>query len=99
MLKTNQKEVPVTSIPILINHLIEQIKEDMKSPFDLLTISEAADLLKCGERTIKTYLYETYELRYLKVGRQVRIRESDLLDFINRRVKSNVFDQEVTRCR
>ncbi len=46
------------------------------------TIPETADLLKCKIRTVKHHLYESRDLPYLKVGREVRIREEDLKQFL-----------------
>ena len=61
----------------------------------IYTIREVADILKCSERTVRGDLFERKQLRYLKVGREVRIREEDLVEFIERNLKPCVYDVEV----
>ena len=53
----------------------------------LLKIEEAADSLRCDERTIRYYLFEAKSLPYLKLGKEARIRESDLSGFIENRLE------------
>lgn len=69
---------------------------DLKQPeVRVYTILEVAKLLKCKERTVKHHLYESRDLPYLKLGREVRIMETDLQSFLaNQRVPC-VLDQEV----
>ena len=57
--------------------------EDQGEPFPkLLKIKEAAVSLCCSERTIRYYLFEAKTLPYLILGKEARIRESDLSGFI-----------------
>ena len=49
---------------------------------DLLTISEAADLLRLRPSTVRAWLLRR-KLPYCKVGRLVRIRRSDVEALIN----------------
>ena len=48
------------------------------------TIEEVAEILKVSRRTVEGHLYEKRDLPYLKVGREVRIREKDLKSFLSR---------------
>ena len=48
------------------------------------TIEEVAEILKVSRRTVEGHLYENRDLPYLKVGREVRIREMDLKSFLSR---------------
>ena len=48
------------------------------------TIDEVAEILKVSRRTVEGHLYEKRDLPYLKVGREVRIREMDLKSFLSR---------------
>jgi excisionase family DNA binding protein len=48
------------------------------------TIEEVAEILKVSRRTVEGHLYEKRDLPYLKVGREVRIREMDLKSFLSR---------------
>lgn len=53
----------------------------------LLTISEAADILKLSyDKTL--WLVKYGDLPYIPIGRQYRIDEKDLEDYINR-IKKN----------
>ena len=48
------------------------------------TIEEVAEILKVSRRTVEGHLYEKRDPPYLKVGREVRIREMDLKSFLSR---------------
>ena len=50
----------------------------------LLTLKEAAEILKLSERTIRRYIEEG-EIKAIKLRGAVRIEERDLEEFINRR--------------
>lgn len=52
----------------------------LKKP--LLTIHETAELLRVNDATVRTWV-RSGELRALKVGREWRIGEQDLEDFLN----------------
>ena len=57
--------------------------EDQDEPIPkLLKIEEAADFLRCIERTIRYYLFEAKSLPYLKLEKEARIRKFDLSRFI-----------------
>ena len=48
------------------------------------TIDEVAEILKVSRRTVEGHLYEKRDLKYLKVGKKVRIREMDIRKFLGR---------------
>lgn len=52
----------------------------------LLTIKEAAEYLKVHWQTVRNYIKQK-KLDANKIGKNIRISESDLLDFINKREK------------
>ena len=54
--------------------------EDLK----LLTIEEVANLFQVSKRTVEGLLYDTRKIPYLKIGRVVRIREIDVIQFLNK---------------
>ena len=66
----------------LFKVLYEFIEEKQNSIPQVYTIPEVAEILKCKTRTVKGHLYEARDLSYLKVGREVRIREEDLKEFL-----------------
>ena len=49
---------------------------------ELLTKNECLEILKCPERTLTNLLYEKKILPYYKVGKEVRIKRSDLNNYI-----------------
>ena len=53
----------------------------------LLSIAQAPDHPNCSIRTIRYYLYEAKNLPYLILGKEARIRESDLSGFIENLLK------------
>ena len=57
--------------------------EDQDEPIPkLLKIKEAAVSLSFSERTIRYYFFDAKTLPYLILGKEARIRESDLSGFI-----------------
>ena len=48
------------------------------------TIDEVAEILKVSRRTVEGHLYEKRDLKYLKVCKEVRIREMDIRKFLGR---------------
>ena len=87
MLVGNKTAVPEQAFfKQILFDLIEgvyEVLEDKKNSTPLVyTISEVAQILKCKPKTIETHLYEKKDLPYLKVGREVRIREEDLKEFL-----------------
>ena len=71
-----------------LDEILEFLKSYQKpstSP-ELLTLDQAAVLLKCSVRTIRYYINEEKSLPYLKVGREIRLRTKDLSDFISSRM-------------
>ena len=57
--------------------------EDQDEPIPkLLKIEEAADSLRCSEKTIRYYLFEAKRIPYLKLGKETRKRKSDMTGFI-----------------
>ncbi|WP_020581219.1 helix-turn-helix domain-containing protein [Endozoicomonas elysicola] len=76
----------------------EESMADMDSPSnrshhldDLLTPEQASKMLMVTEGTLAVWRSTgRYELKYVKVGRWVRYRYGDLLDFLNRRTLTQV---------
>ena len=64
----------------------EVIEEKQDSIPQVYTIPEVAEILKCKIKTVHGHLYEARDLSYLKVGREVRIREEDLIEFLENRL-------------
>ena len=69
---------------LLESHRDEEKKGELPK---LLSISQASDHLNCSIRTIRYYLYEAKNLPYLILGKEARIRESDLSGFIENLLK------------
>ena len=60
-----------------------EVKEEKQNSIpQVYTIPEVARILKCKIKTVQGHLYETRDLSYLKVGREVRIRVEDLNEFV-----------------
>jgi excisionase family DNA binding protein len=68
---------------------------DVEKLLKLLTEQEAADLLTVSRGTLSVWrCARRYPLRYIKVGRAVRYRESDILQFIaSRESKPNLLER------
>jgi predicted rRNA methylase YqxC with S4 and FtsJ domains len=54
---------------------------------DLLVQREYAQIRRCSERTIERERSAGNGCRYVKIGRAVRYRRRDVLDFIERHVR------------
>ncbi len=88
-----------------IGKLILKVVTELKSADALLTnicsdirvytISDVAKIFKCKDRTVKHHLYESRDLKYLIIGREVRILEKDLIEFLESRLMSCVVDREI----
>ena len=61
----------------------------------LYTIAQAAEILNVKERTVKHHIWGVKDLRYCKIGREVRIRAEDLREFIDSRLEPCVLDKEL----
>ena len=70
----------------LIKVVYEVIEEKQDSIPQVYTIPEVAEILKCKTKTVEGHLYNARNLSYLKVGREVRIREEDLIEFLENRL-------------
>jgi excisionase family DNA binding protein len=66
--------------------LYEFIEEKHSSTPQIYTIPEVAEILKCKIKTVQGHLYEARDLSYLKIGREVRIRGEDLIEFLENRL-------------
>ena len=88
MLATNKTPLPVQqdsskeNLFELIKVVYEVIEEKQDSIPQVYTIPEVAKILKCKTKTVEGHLYEARNLPYLKVGREARIREEDLREFL-----------------
>ena len=69
---------------LLESHRDEEKKDELPK---LLSIAQASDHLNCSIRTIRYYLYEAKNLPYLILGKEARIRKSDLSGFIENLLK------------
>ena len=70
-----------------ILELLQKIFESDDTSTNLLTKNEATEILGCQERTLRYYLYEDKSLKYLRIGQSIRIKKTDLEDFIKKRQK------------
>ena len=70
----------------LVKVVYEVIEEKQDSIPQVYTIPEVAEILKCKIKTVHGHLYESRDLSYLKIGREVRIREEDLREFLENRL-------------
>ena len=66
----------------LIKVIYEVIEEKQDSIPQVFTIPEVAEILKCKTKTVEGHLYGARDLSYLKIGREVRIREEGLNEFL-----------------
>jgi hypothetical protein len=57
------------------------------SDYDLLKQGEYAEIRKCSERTIERERGNGTGCRYIKIGRAVRYRRHDILEFIARHAR------------
>lgn len=79
----------------IVDKLLSRVTDSLSHKVNVYTIQEVSVILKCPERTVKTYLYENKTLRYLKIGREARIREEDLKEFVENQLVPCINDQEV----
>ena len=79
---------PTMGTDRLIERVAESVVDRIRSLVSqqprVFTIDEVAEMLKVGRRTIEGHLYEKRDLGYLKVGREVRIRDVDIRRFLGR---------------
>jgi excisionase family DNA binding protein len=87
-----------TSMRSFINtfeNLVNRLSSENDTRLMVYTITEVAEILKCKERTVRHHLFEARDLKYLKVGREVRILYLDLKKFLENRLIPCVHDQEI----
>ena len=88
MLATNKTPLPdqqdssKQNLFELIKVVYKVIEEKQDSIPQVYTIPEVAEILKCKTKTVEGHLYNARNLSYLIVGREVRIREEDLIEFL-----------------
>ena len=70
----------------LIKVVYKVIEEKQDSTPQIYTIPEVAEILKCKIKTVEGHLYGARDLSFLKIGREVRIREEDLREFLENRL-------------
>jgi|SRR4051794_29397638 hypothetical protein len=64
------------------------MRDNMLDPLDdLLTQREYSALRRCSERTVERERATGMGCRYVKIGRAVRYRRRDILDFIEKHVR------------
>ena len=64
----------------------EFITSCLQNPDDLLTTEQAAQVLGTTAGTLNTWrCVKRYPLAYIKIGRSVKYRRQDCVDFINAR--------------
>jgi Helix-turn-helix domain len=64
----------------------ELITSGLQNPDDLLTTEQAAKVLGTTPGTLNTWrCVKRYPLAYIKIGRSVKYRRSDLVEFCNAR--------------
>lgn len=51
-------------------------------PEKIFTVKEVADLMRVSKMSVYRLIDTTYELRALRVGRNIRIRETDLAEYL-----------------
>jgi len=67
----------------------------LTDPLDLLlTQREYASIRRCSERTIERERASGTGCRYIKIGRGVRYKRADLLDFIERHARRSTSESE-----
>ena len=92
MLATNKTQLPDQQdsskqfLYELVEVVYEVIEEKHNSTPQIYTLPEVAEILKCKIKTVEGHLYNARNLSYLKVGREVRIREEDLREFLENRL-------------
>ena len=92
MLATNKTQLPDQQdsskqyLYELVEVVYEVIEEKHNSTPQIYTLPEVAEILKFKIKTVQGHLYEARDLSYLKVGREVRIREEDLIEFLENRL-------------
>ena len=83
---TDQQDSSKQFLYELVEVVYEVIEEKHNSTPQIYTLPEVAEILKCKIKTVEGHLYEARDLSYLKVGREVRIREEDLREFLENRL-------------
>jgi len=58
-------------------------------------ISGAAELLGVKERAVKHHLHTAKDLKYLTIGREIRIREEDIKEFLENRLRPTIHDSDI----
>ena len=76
-----------------LRKMLTEVLANITSSPKVYTISDVAEILKCKERAVKHHLHEAHDLRYLKIGREVRIKEEDLHEFLSSRLTPCVLDR------
>lgn len=61
----------------------------LTDPFELLTQLEYANLRRCSERTVERERSSGTGCPYVKIGRAVRYRRRDILDFIEEHLRQS----------
>ena len=89
-------EIPIEAIEGLLRALELWMIKNHPS-IRLYNIPEVAELLKCTPRTIKGLIHKKKELRYLVVGREIKVRYQDIEFFIEQRLKLSVHDDEILK--
>ncbi len=94
------EDIKSVDVKFFLNELLNLVRsQDIRTPvvssaLKIYTIPEVAAILKCKERTVIRHLHESRDLKYCKIGREVRISEEDLIKLLKERLKPCVLDPE-----
>src|SRR3989339_974757 len=84
------------SLPNGTETLLQALASRLGEPqIKVYSILETAKLLGVKERTVKHHLHEAKDLRYLTLGREIKIRHEDLKEFLERRLRPILQDHNI----
>lgn len=96
---SSQPPTPVpTSFSPEIESLLQALATHLAEPkleIKVYSIKEVASILGVKERTVKHHLHEAKDLRYLTLGREIKIRHEDLKEFLERRLRPILQDHNI----
>ena len=87
-------EDPSNGTDALLQALATRLSEPQ---IRVYSIPETAKLLGVKERTVKHHLHEAKDLRYLTLGREIKIRHEDLKEFLSKRLRPYIHDSDLLK--